>query len=410
MSKYMLGRNRAFSGPTLVLLCSTLFAGSCASLSNVSERVPENLARRAAVGEYRNIRFYSDDLDSLKALAKDRIRDLRQAHAGQPLKGRSVNLNYLSISGGGSDGAFAAGLLNGWTASGTRPTFDVVTGISTGALIAPFAFLGSKYDSVLKRAYTTTSTADIEDAQPIPALLGLSPSLSSNAGFERLVASYFTREVLAAMASEYRKGRVLLIGTTNLDAQRAVVWDIGAIAVSGRSDALDLTRRIIVASASIPGVFPPMRIKVNADGKTFDELHVDGGVTRQVFLFPPGYDPKLVDATIGWKPHRQAFIIRNSMIDAQYEAVEAKLLPIAGRSISTLIKTQGIGDLYRIYLVSQRESMDFNLAYIPYSFKDKSKSMFDPVYMQSLYDLAYEQGSRGYRWHKEPPGLDPHQN
>jgi hypothetical protein len=394
----------------LAALCCAMLLGSCTGPGSISDRVPENLARQAIVGEYRNIRFYSDDIDSLKALAQDRVRDVQQAYAGQSYKGRPVNLNYLSISGGGGDGAFGAGLLNGWTASGTRPKFDVVTGISTGALIAPFAFLGPEYDSVLKHAYTTTSTADIEDTQPIPALLGLAPSLSSNAAFERLVASYFTPEVLTAIAMEYRKGRMLLIGTTNLDAQRAVIWDIGAIALSGRNDALDLTRRIIMASASIPGVFPPVHIRVNADGKTFDELHVDGGVTRQVFLFPPGYDPRLVDAAIGWKPHRRAFVIRNSMIDAQYETVDAKLLPIAGRSISTLIKTQGVGDLYRIFLVSQRENMDFNLAYIPYSFKETSKSMFDPAYMQSLYDLAYEQGSRGYRWHKEPPGLDPHQN
>ena len=406
----MFCHNGAAKGLILATLCCAIFMGSCGSLSVISERVPEYLARQAAVGEYRNIRFYSDDIDSLKALAQDRIHDLQQAYAGQSFKGRSVNLNYLSISGGGGDGAFGAGLLNGWTASGARPKFDVVTGISTGALIAPFAFLGPEYDSVLKHAYTTTSTADIEDTQPIPALLGLSPSLSSNGAFERLIASYFTSEVLTAIAAEYRKGRMLLIGTTNLDAQRAVIWDIGAMAVSGRSDALDLTRRIIMASASIPGVFPPVRIKVNADGKTFDELHVDGGVTRQVFLFPPGYDPRLVDAAIGWKAHRRAFVIRNSMIDAQYEAVDATILPIAGRSISTLIKTQGVGDLYRIFLVSQRENVDFNLAYIPYTFKEKAKSMFDPVYMQSLYNFAYEQGSRGYHWHKEPPGLEPHQN
>jgi predicted acylesterase/phospholipase RssA len=394
----------------LAALCFPLISAACTTIGDLSSRVPESESHRAVVGGYSNIRFYADDIASLQSLSQDRIRDVRTAFAGKTVKGRNVDLHYLSISGGGSDGAFGAGLLNGWTASGKRPSFDVVTGISTGALIAPFAFLGPNYDKFLTRAYTTTSTSDVEDTQPLPALLGLAPSLSSNVAFEKLIASFITPELVMAIASEYRRGRMLLIGTTNLDSQRAVIWDIGAIAVSRRADALELIRSIITASASIPGVFPPVRVRVDVDGKTYDELHVDGGVTRQVFLFPPGYDPKSVDKVLGWKAHRHAFIIRNGFVNPQYEAVEEKLLPIASRSISTLIKTQGVGDLYRIYLVSRIESMDFNLAYIPESFTQTSASMFDPIYMKSLYDLGYSQGSQGYRWYKEPPGLDSRRN
>jgi hypothetical protein len=334
------------------------------------------------------------------------VAEIRRAHPGVDFRGRNVELNYLSLSGGGSDGAYGAGFLNGWTASGTRPKFDVVTGISTGSLIAPFAFLGPEYDPVLKEAYTTVTTADIADIHAVPALVGLTPSLSSNDRFKSLIARFLTPEVFAAIARERDKGRHLLIGTTNLDAQRAVIWDLTEIARSGRPDSLDLAQNIVMASASIPGVFPPVRIKVTVDGKVYDELHVDGGVTRQVFLFPPGSDPRIVDRALGWRAHRHAYVIRDGRISAEYDAVDDGLLPVASRSVMTLIKSQGVADLYRIALVCKTHDADFNLAYIPLGFKGTSKEMFDRAYMTSLFEFAYDEGSHGYHWHKAPPGLE----
>jgi hypothetical protein len=383
---------------------------ACVSSALTGDRVPESLVMQANVGGYRNIRFYSDDAASLRALAKARVNDIRQAYAGRSLKGLKVEINYLSISGGGSDGAFGAGFLAGWTASGTRPKFDVVTGISTGAMIAPLAFLGPAYDGALKEAYTTISSTDVESTRPLPALLGMSPSLSSNTPLQKLIARYLTQQMMEEIAVEYRKGRVLLIGTTNLDAERPVIWDIGAIATSGRADSLALIHQIILASAAIPGAFPPVQIQVDADGNSYSEMHVDGGVTRQVFLFPPGYDPKEVDAALGWKPTRHAYIIRNGKIDPHFEVTQLSLLPIAARSISTLIKTQGIGDLYRIYAVCLRNGTDFNVAYVPGSFSVESTSAFDPKYMNALFDFGYQESSSGFRWHKLPPGLDPRQD
>jgi hypothetical protein len=277
-------------------------------------------------------------------------------------------------------------------------------------MIAPLAFLGPAYDGALKEAYTTISTADVEDTHPLPALLGMTDSLSSNSPLQKLIARYVTQQMMQEIATEYRKGRMLLIGTTNLDAQRPAIWDIGAIATSGRLDSLALVRRIILASAAIPGAFPPVQIQVNADGKDYSEIHVDGGVTRQVFLFPPGYDPKEIDAALGWKPTRHAYIIRNGKIDPHFEVTQLELLPIAARSISTLIKTQGVGDLYRIYIVCLRNRIDYNVAYVPGSFSVSSTSAFDPKYMNALFDLAYRESSSGFRWHKLPPGLDPRQD
>ena len=183
-----------------------------------------------------------------------------------------------------------------------------------------------------------------------------------------------------------------------------MVWDIGAIAASGRPDALELAQKIVLASATIPGVFPPVRLQVSADGRTYDELHVDGGVTRQVFLLPPGYDPE--DGRCGTRVEAAAARVHHSkwQTDPQFEAVEATFLPIANRSIATLIKTQGIGDLYRIYLFTRRNNIDYNVAYVPSDFR---RGLHHDV-RYGLYAIAvrpgYEQASRTYRWHKAPPG------
>jgi hypothetical protein len=378
---------------------------ACNPDSPIVDRVPEQLVTNVKIGEFQNIRFDADDPASLHALAEERVSEIRESHGGASLRGQSVNLTYLSLSGGGGDGAYGAGVLVGWTASGRRPQFDVVTGISTGALIAPMAFLGPSYDDRLKQAFTTVSTSDIQDGQNVLAMVGAGDSLSSGSGLEKLISRFLTPDMIAAIAAEHRKGRALLIGTTNLDSQRPIIWDIGAIAESGRPDAITLIKTIIRASASIPGVFPPVKIAVNADGKPFNELHVDGGVTRQVFLFPPGYDPKTVDAAIGWRPTRRAYIIRNARIDPDYELTKEELLPIANRSISTLIKTQGVGDLYRIYSVAQVDKIDFNLTYIPSDFTARSGSFLDKAYMGQLFDLGYQEGLAGGHWRKKPPGL-----
>ncbi len=388
----------------LVVLAVPLAA--CNPDSPMLDRVPEPLVDSVRIGDFKNIRFDAEDPASLHALAEERISEIREAYGAGSLRGRSIDINYLSLSGGGGDGAYGAGLLVGWTASGRRPKFDVVTGISTGALIAPMAFLGPAYDAKLKEAYTTVSTADVERSQDVMALVGGADSLSGAGGLQALIARYLTAPMVEAIAAEHRKGRALLIGTTNLDSQRPIIWDIGAIAESGRPDALALIRQIIQASASIPGEFPPVKIAVSADGKPFNELHVDGGVTRQVFLFPPGYDPKIVDTAIGWRPTRRAYIIRNAKVDPDYELTQSQLLPIANRSISTLIKTQGIGDLYRIYTVSQLDKIDFNVSYIPSDFTARSTSFLDKDYMNKLFDFGYQEGKAGIRWNKKPPGLE----
>jgi predicted acylesterase/phospholipase RssA len=351
------------------------------------------------------VRFWGDQLPpNAEDMVKEKWTQIRAERPQLVAKGRRPVVNFLALSGGGSDGAFGAGLLGGWTAAGTRPEFELVTGVSTGALTAPFAFLGPKYDEALKQVFTQSDTKDIAIARPIRGLLG-GDSLSSNAPLAKIVAYYVDEAFLEEIAAEHRKGRRLLIGTTNLDAERPVIWDMGRIATSGSPQALDLFRTVLLASAAIPAVFPPGFIKVAANGSTYEEMHVDGGATREVFLVPTQFMASKADRTLGFNPIRRAYIIRNGHVAPEYKVVKARTLSIAGRAVSSLIKSQGVGDLYELYLFSKRNGIDYNLAYIPADFHDTSTQSFDPVYMTKLYDLGYRLAQDGYAWKKVPPRM-----
>ena len=308
--------------------------------------LPEASADLATVLGIPRARYWGDEpepwLDKWLVMSKSELRGRYPAVYGRPMQ-------FLAISGGGADGAFAAGLLLGWTASGTRPDFTIVTGISAGALIAPFAFLGPDYDEVLRKVSVELKGKDV-----------------------------------------FKKRRL---------------WRIGAIANSGHPRALALIRQIMLASASIPGYFPPVLIDVEVDGQSFDEIHVDGGTTQQVFLYPVGesFDEILDKLEIPGRP--EVYVIRNGRIDPIYETVTPKTIPIAGRSVSSIIRTQGIGDLYRIYLETFRDGLDFNLAYIPKDFTPISDGDFDTEYMQQLYQFAFDRAKAGYPWQKLPPEL-----
>jgi hypothetical protein len=353
---------------------------------------------------FRGIRYWGDS--ELKKL-DEAVAKRRQQLAAAAATDSTINLkhaDYLAISGGGSNGAFGAGLLVGWTATGKRPRFEVVTGISTGALSAPFAFLGPKYDGDLTRMYTSIDTRDIMVKKGVlQGLMG--DSMADNAPLRKLVARYVTPQLLADIAAENAKGRRLFIGTTNIDAQRPVVWDMTAIAASDNPEKLPLFREILVASAAIPGVFPPEMIKVTADGKLFDEMHVDGGTATQVFLMPGGNSLRDVDKALGQSRSRSVYIIRNGSFAPQYKKMEASTLAIASRSIDTLILNQGIGDVYRMYTDAKRDRTDFNLASIPADFSEPNTSAFDPVYMKALYKRGYDMAVADVEWQKAPPGF-----
>jgi predicted acylesterase/phospholipase RssA len=388
----------------LAALVTAIFVVSCAS-SGPRMAVPDDLISQASVTGMTQIRFWGDQSPpNLNEIIKEKFGQMRTSRPKMVKAGARPVLNFLAISGGGSDGAFGAGLLSGWSARGTRPEFEIVTGISTGALIAPFAFLGKRYDPVIKEIYTSYTTKDFLIKRPIKGLVG-GESLANNAPFQRLIAKYVTPALMAEIAKEHNRGRRLLIGTTNLDAQRPVIWDAGKIAASGHPQALELIRKIFLASASIPGAFPPVFIDVTADGKVFQEMHVDGGTTTQVFLMPSQLMVKDIDRKTRVRARRTVYVIRNGRLNPETEPVRDRTLSIASRSISTLIKNQGIGDLYRLHSFARRNNMRFKLSYIPADFKNTSTEVFDKVYMKKLFDLGYRLGSTGYKWKTTPPGF-----
>ncbi len=312
--------------------------------------------------------------------------------------------HYLAISGGGSNGAFGAGLLIGWTATGERPEFSMVTGVSTGALTAPFAFLGPDYDDQMKEVYTTTTTKDIATKRnPMDAAFG--DSMTDTAPLRKLIAKYIDADMIDAIAREHKRGRRLFVGTVNLDAGRSVIWNIGAIAASDYPDKVELIHELLRASAAIPVAFPPVFISVEAEGKQYDEMHVDGGTGSQVFVYPAAADWRLITRKLKVHGKPQVYVIRNSFLDPDYQGMKRSVFPIATRTIDSLIRTQGVGDLYQIYALCQRDGNDFKLAYIPSDFTDKPIEGFDPVYMSKLLDRGYQMALKGYPWENAPPGF-----
>lgn len=305
------------------------------------EAVPSSLTDRATVlGGLPNARYFVDTQvpqlvqEAYAAVARER------AQLAPAVADRLPPANFLAISGGGDNGAFGSGLLIGWTERGDRPEFKLVTGVSTGALIAPFAFLGPNYDEVLRRVYTDVQQSDIFEARTILWAI-FNDALSDTSPLFVLISRYVNDQLLAEISREYAKGRLLLIGTTDLDAQRPVIWNIGAIAASGRAGAVDLVRRILLASAAIPAAFPPVLIGVEADGKRYEEMHVDGGAIAQSFLYPPTLT---AGADLGRGPlarDRNAYVIRNARLDPEWASVEPRVFSIAGRAVATMIHFSG---------------------------------------------------------------------
>jgi hypothetical protein len=314
--------------------------------------------------------------------------------------------NLLALSGGQENGAFGAGLLVGWSQRGGRPKFKVVTGTSTGALAAPFAFLGSEYDWALKKIYTETRPRDVVAGKKFLLSAVNSDALMDNTPLFQSIVQYLDGKILDRIAQEYEKGRLLLVSTTNLDTGKMVIWNIGAIAASGHPRRLDLVRKIVLASAAIPGLFPPVMIDVLHDQEKHQEMHVDGGTVSQVFLYPPSLQlgNVLGREDDGARARPTAYIIRNGRASPMPGKVERQTLAIAGRAIETMIASNGVGDLYRIYTTAQRDRIDFNLAMIDDDFKVPYTAPFDHAYMVKLFEYGLRKGRDGYIWQKVPPG------
>jgi predicted acylesterase/phospholipase RssA len=299
---------------------------------------------------------------------------------------------WLILSGGGADGAYGAGLLVGWTVSGHRPQFSAVTGVSTGALIATYAFLGERYDEPLREAYTTITAADVfEHHATDESLLDTWPLRDS-------IAKRVTPKLLSDIAAEHQRGRRLFVVTTNLDAERAVVWNMGAIAAHGDEAALGLFRDVLLASASVPGLFPPAYIEGEANGRRFQEMHADGGMSGPFFVAPEAWLTNLGNQHL---PARQLFIVVNSKLTPDFQSAERNLISILGRSFSAALKAAARAEIALVEVAAQRGGTGCQVAYIDDEFNQPSHGPFDPDYMRALFDLGTRQSRDGTAFHDQ---------
>lgn len=394
----------------LVVILAGLALAACATTDRLPP-VPLELAEKSSPLDIPDIRFYADrDDPHIIAIVAKAYQRRKAAYEAEMKHGQETHFEFLAISGGGDDGAFGAGYLAGWTARGDRPQFALVTGVSTGALSAPFAFLGSDYDSGLKSVYTDVDKPDIFEQRAMMAAI-TNDAMTDTAPLRRLVAHHLDERMIHRIAEEYGKGRLLFVLTTNLDQGRPVVWNIGAIAESRHPRARALIIDILMASAALPGLFPPVMIDITIGGKRYQEMHVDGGTISQAFLYPSAYSPrraakwlKIPIEHVMKKTRRSAYIIRNGRPYRPEADVKRQTLSIVSNAVSTMVASSGLNDAYRMYLIAQRDKVDFNLTFIDHDFAEPYTEPFDKSYMRKLYDYGFAKAKAGASWTKSPPG------
>ncbi|MBO1548759.1 patatin-like phospholipase family protein [Yersinia pseudotuberculosis] len=387
---------------SIALLLGISFLAACSQLPR--NPVPVALMPAAEIPGMPNIRagaghisavFEADLLQSYKDESKEMFR---QADGTRVYP-------HLALSGGGPNGAFGAGFLNGWTETGKRPVFKVVSGVSTGALIAPFAFLGSDHDKALHDFYTTTTTRDIFHINNLLFRLFFRESLADTSPLSQLIDGHITPQLLSEIAKAHKGGRRLYMGTVDLDSQRFIVWNMGLIASNGTPEALMLFRKVMLASSSVPVAFSPVFFDVVANGKHYDEMHVDGGVAARVFYNGGVYSSKVVRARAGLADSKEdIYIIHNGQLGPQPEPTPRLVRNIALRTLDSTSKAALVGDLYRIYAFSLAEQSGFHWITIPPDVDINGAEIFDPVKMERLYQAGYAEGLRGPEWSLRPPG------
>ncbi len=345
------------------------------------------------------------------AAAAERLRKDRQEKLGDQSKkeggqgATKPSRNVLCLSGGGSFGAYSAGVLIGWSEQGVRPDFDVVTGISTGALIAPFAFLGPKYDPQLKHFYTALESRDLYRVRPLRALFG--EAFADTAPLAAQLDAFFTPEAMAEIADAHRRGRRLYVGTTEEEGKQFVVWDIGAMAERGRPCDRELIVKVILGSASPAGFFPSAKIDVVVDGRRYTERHVDGCVSQSLFFRPPYVPPEeRSDVAARDLAGTKVYVIVAGKLYADPEVIRPWSLAQASKSVSTLLYAQTRGDLQRLYMICLLTGMDYYVSAIPQGYEaPTSSAAFEPAVMTALFEEGRRVIGTPEAWRTLPPGV-----
>lgn len=367
-------------------------AGQIAACGTV-ERVPYTAEQAAMAGV--------PGIPGARVYADASVETIAELAARPQTKG--AGFTYLALSGGGGDGAYGAGVLNGWSASGLRPEFTLVSGVSTGALIAPFAFLGSAYDADLTDIYTSGVASELV-ASPNLANVLFGSGLFGDGRLRSLIGRYVTPDLLAAVAAEHAKGRRLLVVTTNLDSERAVIWNMGAIAASGLPNAVDLFRDVLAASASIPVVFPPQLIDVSAGPASFREMHVDGSVVTPVFTLPQTL--LLRDGKLRTGGKADIYVVINGRLEPDFDVTKDNTLAIVSRSFTTASRARSRAALAATYALARTNGIGFNLTYVDSTGPSVAASNgFDTAYMRALYAEGVTKGRTGTFWDHTVPAV-----
>jgi hypothetical protein len=394
------GRSRALAA--VAALAAVL--GGCGHLPR--NAVPPELVERATIPNLPDVRAWAGrpspamERDLAVSFDQESAEDFPQGPDGV------VKYAHLAISGGGPNGAFGAGLLNGWSATGKRPVFKIVTGVSTGALMAPFAFVGTSYDAALREFYTTTSSRNIFRVLSLIPQLLTGDSLADSAPLAALIQQHVDDALLAQVAEAHRRGRRLYVGTVDLDAQQFVVWNMGLIATSGRPEALEFFRKVMLASASVPIAFPPVFFEVEAGGRGYDEMHVDGAVAARLFFTGGVFDTSIIRKRAGRGPGREdIYVIHNGQLPPVADATPRSLRGIAARTLAAAGRAGVIGDLFRLHAVAIVTEASLSWITIPEDVAIEGSEAFDPVVMGRLYELGYRKGTEGPGWVTGPPGL-----
>ena len=400
LSKFLLPAIRSLA---LGLAVAAALCG-CSTLPR--NPVPANQAGEATIPGMPDVRARAGR--PAPAMERDYLLSLQQESPDDfPVAADGIiHYPHLALSGGGVNGAFGAGFLKGWTQTGTRPVFKIVTGVSTGALMAPFAFIGPQYDEALHKFYTSTTTANVFTERSRIVALMRGDALADTAPLVDLIERYVDAGLLEQVALAHGQGRRLYMGTVDLDSRSFVVWNMGLIASRGDDAALALFRKVMLASSSVPIAFPPVMFEVEADGRRYDEMHVDGFVWANVFLNGGHFDPARLHATAGRAPGREdIFIIHNGQLSAPPASATRSLRGIAVRTIDISGRAGIVGDLFREFTFAQRNQADFHWVTIGENVVLPDLTAFNPAEMASLYQAGYDAARAGPAWRTQPPGI-----
>jgi hypothetical protein len=384
-----------------IIILLALFLAACSSTHTLDKRVTQDNFKTVSI----NAAYEADLQEPIRFWPDQKLDFLySENHGTTPLKVKGDQLNILALSGGGANGAFGAGIVNGLHDSGQLKQYTVVTGISAGSLIAPFVFTGGDDIPRLKKVILGINDKMVLGKRNFLNAL-LKDAFTDGEKLFEFIEEVYTPEMIERIAQQHQEGRRLFIGTSHFDSNDLVIWNVGQIAQSNLPNKARLIHQILAASSSMPGVFPPQFIEVEYQGKKYEELHVDGGMAAQMFFQPGNLEYSKISKALGLTKPPQVDIIRNGVLKMPYTVVPDKGVALLSRSVASMVVQQSRGDLYRMLYFSEADNLDLSFTYIDDTFvaKKTSKDMFDLDYMIALFKFAYDKAAQGDLWSKEIP-------